>query len=276
MVMGAYTPTMSLLMLEVTNNEEQEPIPEAKRFMQMLQAAKKPLYEGCEMSLVKAVVDLTNLKCEYNMPHRAVDAITAFMKEICLDTNYIVGNYYGIKKLLVGLKLPHRKIDVFPNSCMLFWKDNESLETCSICDGGRYSCVTKDGRQIPCKQLIYFPIGPRLQCLYAIKAIFENMRWHHDHKWPRGVMAHPSGSDAWKHLDASFPSFGDELRNVRLGLCTDGFSPFGHYGQTYSCWLVIVTPYNLPPWMCKKRQFMFIALLIPGPKNPKGNLDIYL
>jgi len=28
--------------------------------------------------------------------------------------------------------------------------------------------------------------------------------------------------------------------------------------------------------MCKRRQFMFIALLIPDPKNPKGNLDIYM
>jgi len=102
------------------------------------------------------------------------------------------------------------------------------------------------------------------------------MRWHHEHKRPPGVMAHPSDSEAWKHLDASYPSFAAEPRNVRLGLCTDGFSPFGHYGQTYSCWPVIVTPYNLAPWMCQKRQFMFITLLIPGPKNPKGNLDIYM
>jgi len=28
--------------------------------------------------------------------------------------------------------------------------------------------------------------------------------------------------------------------------------------------------------MCKKKQFMFISLLIPGPRNPKGNLDIYM
>ena len=89
-------------------------------------------------------------------------------------------------------------------------------------------------------------------------------------------MVHPSDSEAWKHLDACYPSFAAEPRNVRLGLCTDGFSPFGQYGQTYSCWPVLVTPYNLPPWMCKKRQFMFISLLIPGPKNPKGNLDIYM
>ena len=78
------------------------------------------------------------------------------------------------------------------------------------------------------------------------------------------------------NLDASFPDFACEPRNVRLGLCTDGFSPFGHYGKTYSCWQIIVTPYNLPLWMCKKRQFKFIALLIPNLKIPKGNLDIYM
>jgi len=102
------------------------------------------------------------------------------------------------------------------------------------------------------------------------------MRWPHEHKRPPVVMAHPLDIKAWKHLDVSYPSFAAEPRNVRLGLCTNGFPPFGHYGQTYSCLPVIVTPYNLPPWMCKKRQFMFIALFIPGPKNPKGNLDMYM
>ena len=28
--------------------------------------------------------------------------------------------------------------------------------------------------------------------------------------------------------------------------------------------------------MCKKRQFSFICFLIPDPKDPKGNLDIYM
>jgi len=46
MVMYAYTPTISLLLLEVTHNEEQEPIPDANRFLQLLQAAKRPLYKA--------------------------------------------------------------------------------------------------------------------------------------------------------------------------------------------------------------------------------------
>ncbi|XP_057247483.1 uncharacterized protein LOC125492831 [Beta vulgaris subsp. vulgaris] len=28
--------------------------------------------------------------------------------------------------------------------------------------------------------------------------------------------------------------------------------------------------------MCMKKPFMFLSLLVPGPKNPKGNLDVYI
>jgi hypothetical protein len=89
-------------------------------------------------------------------------------------------------------------------------------------------------------------------------------------------MAHPSDGEAWKHFDQMHPEFAKEPRNVRLGLCTDGFAPFGNFGKNYSCWPVMVTPYNLPPWLCMKRQFIFLSVLVPGPKNPKGNLDVYL
>ena len=74
------------------------------------------------MSLLKAVTRLSNLKCEYNLPHRAVDGIASFMKEICPNSNDMVGNYYEIKKLLADLELPHRKIDVYPMVACYFGK----------------------------------------------------------------------------------------------------------------------------------------------------------
>jgi len=86
-------------------------------------------------------------------------------------------------------------------------KEANGLDRCSTCDEGRYLRMSKEGRKIPRKQLIYFPIGPRLQHLYATKKIAENMRWCHDHKRASGVMAHPSNSKTWKHLDACHPSF---------------------------------------------------------------------
>jgi len=158
------------------------------------------------------------------------------MKEICLNNNDMASNYYEVKKLLAGLELPHRKIDVWPNSCMLFWKEADGLDRCPICDDGRYLTKSKEGRQIPIKQLIYFPVGSRLQRYYATKKRAENMRWHHEHKRAPKVMAHPSDSEVWKHLDASYPLLTAKPRNVRLSLCTDGFSTFGYCGQAYSCW----------------------------------------
>ncbi|XP_058009704.1 uncharacterized protein LOC131183255 [Hevea brasiliensis] len=81
---------------------------------------------------------------------------------------------------------------------------------------------------------------------------------------------------AWKHFNKTHPSFVVEVRNVRLGLCTDGFQPFGQSGQQYSSWPVIVTPYNLPPWLCMKDEYMFLTVIVPGPRNPKDKLDVYL
>jgi len=108
------------------------------------------------------------------------------------------------------------------------------------------------------------------------KIVAQHMTWHHEHPCTKGLMEHPRDAEAWKHFDNIFREFESEPHNVRLGLCTDCFSPFGNFGQSYSCWPIIFIPYNLPPWTCMKKRFMFINLLIPGPRNPKGNLDIYM
>ena len=70
--------------------------------------------------------------------------------------------------------------------------------------------------------------------------------------------------------------FAQDPRNVRLGLVTDGFNPFGNMNNSYSMWPVIVFPYNLPPWKCMKEPFLIMSLLIPGPKSPGKDIDVYL
>src|ERR1044072_3343118 len=47
-------------------------------------------------------------------------------------------------------------------------------------------------------------------------------------------------------------------------------------GSAYSCWPVIVTPYNLPPEMCMTKPYMFLTCIIPGPSSPKAGIDVYL
>jgi hypothetical protein len=63
---------------------------------------------------------------------------------------------------------------------------------------------------------------------------------------------------------------------VRLALCADGFTPYSNSSSSYSCWPVIVTNYNLPPDMCMSSPFLFLTLIIPGPRNPKSKIDVYL
>nr|GEU87936.1 hypothetical protein [Tanacetum cinerariifolium] len=39
---------------------------------------------------------------------------------------------------------------------------------------------------------------------------------------------------------------------------------------------VIQTTYNLPPWLCMKESSFMLTLLIPGPKSPNKDIDVYL
>ncbi|CAM8886585.1 unnamed protein product [Rhodiola kirilowii] len=102
------------------------------------------------------------------------------------------------------------------------------------------------------------------------------MSWHALHPPNAGIMVHPSNGESWKHFDSCYPEFAAETRNVRLRLCSDGFNPFRNNAKSYSCWPVMVTLYNLPPWMCMKTRFMWLTILIPGPTNPKKRIDMYL
>ncbi|KAL0373219.1 UNVERIFIED_CONTAM: hypothetical protein Scaly_1003500 [Sesamum calycinum] len=89
-------------------------------------------------------------------------------------------------------------------------------------------------------------------------------------------MCHPFDAEAWKYFDRMYPDFAEQPRNVRLGLCSNGFAPHGQYGRTYSCWLDIITPYNLPPDMCMSSEYIFLTMVILGPSNPKRLIDVYL
>jgi len=49
-------------------------------------------------------------------------------------------------------------------------------------------------------------------------------------------MRHPRDSEAWKTFDLLHPEFVDDPQNVRLGLATNGFNPFGNMSTSHSIW----------------------------------------
>ncbi|GAA0178610.1 hypothetical protein LIER_29862 [Lithospermum erythrorhizon] len=102
------------------------------------------------------------------------------------------------------------------------------------------------------------------------------MTWHQRTRTRPGWMAHPRDGESWKDFDATFSDFAAEERNVRVGLCTDGFSPFGQFGHSYSSWPVMMCVYSLPPGICMKEAFVFMPLIIPGSKSPGRAFDVLL
>ncbi|KAG8373326.1 hypothetical protein BUALT_Bualt11G0012600 [Buddleja alternifolia] len=188
-------------------------------------------------------------------------------------------SFYSSKKVVAPLGLGVDKIDACENDCMLYWKDDKVLRECKICHHPRFKPNKRGGKKrhkdVPMKQLSYLPLIPRLQRLYTSKTTAEHMSWHKDSPCEDGKLYHPRDGEAWKHFDRTHPTFADEARNVRLALSSDGFNPHNQTSRPYSCWPVIVTPYNLPPWMCMDQPYMFLTLLVPGPRSPGKSLDVY-
>ncbi|KAI9176295.1 hypothetical protein LWI28_000898 [Acer negundo] len=102
------------------------------------------------------------------------------------------------------------------------------------------------------------------------------MQWHERDRVKDGLMRHPADSKAWKKFDNRYPNFASDPRNVRLGLASDGFSPFGTMSISYSTWPIVLMIYNLPPWMCMKQPNSIMSLLIPGPSASGNDIDVYL
>ncbi|XP_028774325.1 uncharacterized protein LOC114731348 [Neltuma alba] len=257
---------------------EEMPNPNARAFYDMLHAAQQPLWEGCEESKLSATLQLLSIKATTNMSQQGYNLISQLIrrtqpKDTCMPTDL-----YQTKKLVSKLSLDYRKIDCCVNGCMLYYKADDSATQCKFCGEERYFSRRCHGRKkkVARKQLWFLPLIPRLQRLYASEKTAKEMTWHYTNRRGTNVLSHPSDGQAWKVFNSTYLDFAHDPRNVRLGLCADGFTLFGQSGRQYSCWPVIITPCNMSPELCMTQEYMFLTLIIPGPNNPKGKIDVYL
>jgi hypothetical protein len=105
------------------------------------------------------------------------------------------------------------------------------------------------------------------------------MRWHKEGKRDSedsDIMSHPADGEAWQALDRFDLECARDGRSVRLDLSTGGFQPHSTDSSPYFCRLVFVMPYNLPPNICLKQGFIFLALIIPGPKERKKQMNVFM
>ncbi|XP_048432154.1 uncharacterized protein LOC103942047 [Pyrus x bretschneideri] len=253
---------------------------EVKTFFKLLEDADQDLWPGCkEFKKLEAVVRLYQIKRLAGMPDEIFTTLLELIKRMLPEGDCLPESCYKAKKLINDLGLSYVKIDACPNDCMIYWKDTSDLTVCSVCGKSRYKITNAEDssrKKVAAKVMWYFPLKPRLQRFFMSKHMAEHMRWHATECPKDEFMRHPSDSPAWKHLDNLYPDFASEIRNVRLGLASDGFNPFGKMRNDHSTWPVVLSVYNLPPWMCMKQPNLLLSLLIPGPRSPGKEIDVYM
>jgi len=62
-------------------------------------------------------------------------------------------------------------------------------------------------------KVLYLPIIPRLQRMFASMQKTQHMTWHDENK-TQGMLGQPYEGEAWKHFDRKHPSFASDSRNV--------------------------------------------------------------
>jgi hypothetical protein len=222
------------------------------------------------------------IKSKFAFSNNYYKELLNLINDVLPENHKIPKDMYQSKKLLSGLGMDYEKIDVCDNNRMLFWKETASEKKCIVFGERRFVEVENDDgltatTKIARKQLRYMPLIPRLKRLFISKNTARHMRWHKEGvRENPNVMAHLADTDAWKALDAFDSSFADEVQNIRFGLATDGFLPSNLTTTSYSCWLVFAVPYNLPPALCMKYEFIFLCLVIPGPDHPGIKINVMM
>jgi Transposase family tnp2 len=90
------------------------------------------------------------------------------------------------------------------------------------------------------------------------------------------MLRHPADSPEWTSIDIMHSDFSSDLRNLRIELCTDRMNPYENMSSRHITWRVLLCIYNLPPWLCMKRRYIMISLMISGPKQPGNDIDVFL
>ena len=249
-------------------------------FENMRADAKKPLFPNCtKYTKLSAVFKLFNLKAKNGWSDKSFTALLELLWDMLPENNELPLSTYRARKMLCPLKMEVQRIHACPNDCILYRKENANLEECPTCNTPRYKPNSEDKsikKRPAAKTVFYMPIIPRIKRLFANANDAKLLRWHYDERKQDGQLRHPVDSPEWRNFDTEFPDFESEPRNLRLGLCTDGMNPYGTFSSQNTTWPVFLVLYNLASWLCMKRKYLMMPLLISGPKQPGNDIDVYL
>ena len=176
--------------------------------------------------------------------------------------------------MLMKLKLEHKQVHCCPEGHVLYQGVHEDLTKCPTCQAPRY---IPGSNRIPQWVARYFDVIKHLQRMFKCPKIAKYMTWYATHKSQGRRMRSVADSLQWKHIDKLYPNFAKVLTNLHLGLVGDGIISFKNNALKHSTFVLLITIYNLPPWLLTKKFFISLAVLILGPTaTTVANIDVFL
>jgi hypothetical protein len=253
-----------------------------QKFFNMLRAPEEPLHEHTIVSILTFMTHLAAIKSKFMFSNKCYKELISLIGDVVPSNHKMPKDMYQSKKLMSGLGMEYEKIDACKDNNMLFNKEHKDETKCLKCGKSRFvEVVNKDGEtvmmKVAPKQLRYMPLMPWMKWLFLSKNAARHMSWHKEGLRENDqVMVHTCDSEAWKALDDFDADFTRNAWNVRIGLATDGFSPYNMSAASYSCWHVFSIPHNLRPSLCIKYKYMFLCLIIPDPDHHGTRINVML
>jgi hypothetical protein len=150
---------------------DQHPPPEVQIFCRLLAASDEKVHDGTELTILQAVTCLVGMKSKYNFSNQCYNNILKLIIDLIPAKHNMPKDLYRSKKIIAGLDMNYKKINVCERNCMLFSKEHKNDTKCMCCCWSRYmKVVNEDGAsvitKVVVKQLRYMLSTPRLKRLY--------------------------------------------------------------------------------------------------------------
>jgi hypothetical protein len=110
---------------EFDMNTEDPATPEVEEFFRLLKASDELLHVHTNVTVLAFVTRLMALKSRFFLSNNCYNELLKLITDVLPNPNKMPKDMYHFKKLVKGLSMDYKKIDVYQNSCMLFWKEHK-------------------------------------------------------------------------------------------------------------------------------------------------------
>jgi hypothetical protein len=124
--------------LELETNFDDPPTPEVQKFFDMLRALEESLHEHTTLIVLAFVTCLTAIKSMFTFSNKCYMELLHLISDVLPIIITRSQNTCTSQKNLSALGMEYKKIDVYKDNCMLFYKEHKDETKCLKCGKSRF------------------------------------------------------------------------------------------------------------------------------------------